>query len=43
VFYFNCVLGAPYYQGDVLGELVKFKKILKSYPQTRIPSVGSHI
>jgi hypothetical protein len=24
-FYFICVLGAPYYQGDALGELMKCK------------------
>jgi hypothetical protein len=33
---FICVLGAPYYQGDALGELVKCK-FLKNYPQTITP------
>jgi hypothetical protein len=35
-FYFICVLGAPYYQGDALGELVNCK-FLKNYSQTKTP------
>jgi hypothetical protein len=30
-FYLICVIGAPYYQGGALGELVK-RKFLKNYP-----------
>jgi hypothetical protein len=30
-FYLICVIGAPYYQGGALGELVKCK-FLKNYP-----------
>jgi hypothetical protein len=42
ILYFICVLAAPYYQGDTLGELVKCKT-QKIYPTTKNSFQARHI
>jgi hypothetical protein len=36
-FYFICVLGAPYYQGDALREFVKCKFLKKTIHKPKFP------